>query len=333
MAYDGSKFKMIDIGKKNDTERRAVASGIFKARLETIERIRNKDLPKGDVLTLAEISGIQGAKKTSDLLPLCHPLALTSVRVWFEFKDNQIVAYCEAKTIGKTGVEMEALSGVSAALLCIYDLTKGIDPVLEFGGVQLDIKEGGKSGYWMNPNGARIQEARSFDQNWKNLNAHIVVMSDRASSGVYEDRSGPAAFQWMQNLGASVQGVKIIPDDRQIIFNFIHELLSQKNPPELILTSGGTGLSERDVTPEALLDIAKEFNGRVVPGIGEHLRSSGSRFVKSSWLSRCIGVLIKNTLIVCLPGNPKAVTEGLDALQFLIPHALEMSNNQKHKEG
>lgn len=146
-----ANFRMIDIGGKRDTLRRAVASGIIFAKPATISRIRERTLPKGDVLMLAEVAGIQGAKKTSDLLPLCHPLALTSVRVWHEMGDDHVRVFCEARTVGKTGVEMEALSGVNAALLCIYDLTKGIDPVLRLGEIKLEVKEGGKSGQWVHP--------------------------------------------------------------------------------------------------------------------------------------------------------------------------------------
>src|ERR1035437_5066221 len=113
-----AKFKMIDIGGKIDTQRRAVASGVFYADRSTILRIKEKTLPKGDVLTLSEVAGIQGAKKTADLLPLCHPLSLSSVRVWHDISEDQVRVYCEAKTLGKTGVEMEALCGVTAALLC-----------------------------------------------------------------------------------------------------------------------------------------------------------------------------------------------------------------------
>src|SRR3989338_5445635 len=114
-----ASFRMVDVGAKADTQRRALASGRFFASKETILAIKEKRVPKGDALALAEVAGIQGAKRTAELLPLCHPLALNAVRIWSEVEENSIRVFCEASSCGKTGVEMEALTGVSAALLSI----------------------------------------------------------------------------------------------------------------------------------------------------------------------------------------------------------------------
>lgn len=342
-----ANFRMIDIGEKSETQRRAVASGLFIASRETISRIRNRSLPKGDVLVLAEVAGIQGAKRTSDLLPLCHPLALTSVRVWTEIADTEIRVFCEAKTVGKTGVEMEALCGVNAALLCIYDLTKVIDPVLEIGSVRLETKEGGKSGKWVNPSIQPRSESASGlftslqknahlgtlpNLSLKNITAVVITLSDRCFKKEYEDRSGPAASCWLEDRGALVKRSLILPDDRDQLCRSLLNLL-EKDAPNLIVTSGGTGLSKRDITPETLIEVCREHGGREIPGVGELLRQDGATHNKNAWLSRSTAILVRDTLIVCLPGNPAAVTEGLTAIGGLIRHALHIGSGGAHDLG
>ncbi len=328
-----ANYRMIDIADKIDTHRRAVASGSFFAAPETISRIRERTLPKGDVLILAEVAGIQGAKRTADLLPLCHPLALTSVRVWCEVMQDQVLVFCEAKTVGKTGVEMEALSGVSAALLCIYDLTKGIDPALRIGGIQLEIKEGGKSGLWVHPGSVRAQQLISKESSVRAILNGVVVsvitLSDRCSRHESQDVSGPTAVQWFEARGAVAKKPIVIPDDAQLLQAEILRLL-ENNLPQVILTTGGTGLSKRDITPETVLNLSQELGGREIPGMGELLRQSGARHVHSSWLSRSTAVLVKGSLILCLPGSPAAVREGLDAVGGLIQHSLKMASGGGH---
>lgn len=329
-----ANFKMIDIGEKTDTQRRAVASGMFFAAPSTILRIKNGTLPKGDVLTLSEVSGIQGAKKTADLLPLCHPLSLSSVRVWHEVSEAYIRIYCEAKVLGKTGVEMEALAGVSTALLCIYDLTKGIDPALHFGEIKLEIKEGGKSGRWLHPGSLiakNLIESRGNikEKKLEGVISAVMVMSDRCFRGESEDRSGPAAERWLSEQGSKVVLNRVLPDDHQLLSRELAALI-KRSAPDLVITSGGTGLSPRDITPETILSVARELGGREVPGIGELLRAEGAKKTEMSWLSRSTAVLIGKTLIVCLPGSPVAVIEGLDSIKNIISHAIHISVGGDH---
>ena len=148
-----SSFKMIDVGPKTATHRKAVAQGSIKLSQEAFAAIVNRANPKGDVLSLAEIAGIMAAKKTSDLIPLCHPLPLEKVQLRFESNQDSasITVFCEVSTTSKTGVEMEALSGVNGALLTIYDLSKAVNPVLIISEIRLNTKEGGKSGPWRHP--------------------------------------------------------------------------------------------------------------------------------------------------------------------------------------
>jgi cyclic pyranopterin phosphate synthase len=139
--------RMVDIGDKDVTERLARARGLVRMLPATLERVLRSDTPKGDVLGVARIAGIQGAKRTSDLIPLCHPIALTSVRVTLEPEgDDAVVIEATAKCIGRTGVEMEALTAVSVAALALYDMLKAIDRAIAIENIVLVEKRGGKSG-------------------------------------------------------------------------------------------------------------------------------------------------------------------------------------------
>ena len=153
--FEKNSFKMIDVSKKKETYRRALASGKIYVGDEVFELIKNKEMPKGDPITLAEVSSVLGVKKTSELIPLCHPLTIdhTATKIIMNEKDKSLEVFCVVSTYAKTGVEMEAIMGVNAALITIYDLSKIINPHLKIDNVKLLIKEGGKSGLWTNPDG------------------------------------------------------------------------------------------------------------------------------------------------------------------------------------
>lgn len=159
----GAHFHMADVRPKQLTARRAVAVGEF-APGDAYEAVVTGQLPKGNALLLAEIAGLQGAKNTSQTIPLCHPLSLEYVNVSCEAVASRRVirVYAEAAAFARTGVEMEALAGVSAALLTLYDLTKPVQPALGFGSVRLLFKEGGKKGLWMHPDGISDTERARF---------------------------------------------------------------------------------------------------------------------------------------------------------------------------
>ena len=153
--FSNSGYKMVDVSEKNITHRKALAAGEIVLGDEVIKLIKNKKMPKGDPLSIAEVSGINGVKKTSELIPLCHPLPLDHISLHTEINErkNSIVVYCLVSANSKTGVEMEALSGVSSALLAIYDLSKIVEPNLKISNTKLLVKSGGKKGLWTNPDG------------------------------------------------------------------------------------------------------------------------------------------------------------------------------------
>ncbi|MBT1450016.1 cyclic pyranopterin monophosphate synthase MoaC [Glaciecola sp. XM2] len=141
---------MVDVSEKQATTRIAVATAAVLMQKETLALIKSNDLKKGDVLATARIAGIQGAKQCSTLIPLCHPLMISKVGVDFEYDEvnSSIYIRCECKLVGKTGVEMEALTGVSIAALTIYDMCKAVDPGMVISDIKVEQKQGGKTGLW-----------------------------------------------------------------------------------------------------------------------------------------------------------------------------------------
>ena len=153
--FKKNSFNMIDVSSKKETFRRALASGKIYVGSAVFGLIKNKEMPKGDPVTLAEVSSVLGVKKTSELIPLCHPLPIdyTATKIILHEEDSSLEVFCVVSAIAKTGVEMEAIMGVNAALITIYDLSKIVNPHLRIDNVRLLIKEGGKSGLWTNPDG------------------------------------------------------------------------------------------------------------------------------------------------------------------------------------
>jgi cyclic pyranopterin monophosphate synthase len=148
-------YRMVDVGGKKVTRRRAVAGGCIRMNAETFAMVRDGTLPKGDPLRLAEVAGVLAAKQVPNIIPLCHPLGLDHVGVVFRLDESLpgVEVFCQASTSARTGVEMEALAGVNGALLTIWDLAKQVQADLVIDNVRLLLKEGGKSGRWIHPNG------------------------------------------------------------------------------------------------------------------------------------------------------------------------------------
>ena len=153
--FKKNSFNMIDVSSKKETFRRALATGKIYVGKEVFNLIKNNKMPKGDPVSLAEVSAVLGVKKTSELIPLCHPLPIdhTATKILMNDSDNSLEVFCVVSAVAKTGVEMEAIMGVNAALITIYDLSKIVNPHLKIDNIKLLIKEGGKSGLWTNPDG------------------------------------------------------------------------------------------------------------------------------------------------------------------------------------
>ena len=145
---DQGRARMVDVGDKASSRRKAIARAEIHMTPATVKALTQGGIPKGDVLAVARVAGIQAAKKTAELIPLCHPLPLTSVTVEFEIKEDRVEIESKAETFGQTGVEMEALTACSVAALTIYDMCKALDRMMVIESVALWEKEGGKSGDW-----------------------------------------------------------------------------------------------------------------------------------------------------------------------------------------
>lgn len=329
---------MVDVGTKEPTRRRALASGRIEMTPEAFLSIREKQNPKGDVLAQAEIAGILGAKRVAETIPLCHPLGLDQVRVWFELDESRslIETFCEATTTAKTGVEMEALAGVSAALLAIYDFTKAVEPALLISHIHLRRKEGGKSGVWEHPldrvapaqrRGTNCQ-AEEHEPGLHGVTVAAVTISDRVSRGESADVSGPELVRGLKALGAEIVAHDVVADEFRQISDLVQSY-RKRGEIKLVVTTGGTGLSPRDVTPDAITSIAD----RIIPGIGELLRSEGLKKTPMAGLSRSLGAQVGDMLVITLPGSPMAVREGIEALGAVLPHALAMAAGANHEKG
>ncbi len=325
-----SGFHMADVRRKRPSERRAVAVGELRAGPVGFAALAGKTLPKGDALAMAEVAGLQGAKNAAQLMPLCHPLSLeyVDVRCVPVPERHAIRVYCETSLTARTGVEMEALAGASAALLTLYDLTKPVEPALSIEAVRLLFKEGGKKGLWIHPEGMDAEERAYYrPQPGPRLDGEavaVVTLSDRAAAGVYEDKSGALLEERLRAMGADVHR-QLLADGIEPLAAALREEAARGTP--LVLCTGGTGFGPRDLAPEALAQVAT----RPVPGLAELFRSASSAHTTLAWLSRSACALVGDgTLVLLLPGSPKAVAQGMDILGPLLPHALAMMRGLPH---
>lgn len=302
---------MVDITFKTFTLRKAIASATIKtSNISTVEAVKNGTVPKGNVLEFARASALLGIKKTSDIIPDCHPLPVEYASINYEFDDLNITIIVEVHTIYKTGVEVEAMHGASVAALVIYDMLKPIDKNVEISNIKLLKKQGGKS------------SQKNIET--ENLTAAVVVCSDSVSQGIKSDSSGKLLVELLQKQNINSIDYTIVPDDIPAIRQQI-ELFKNKDCNLLVFT-GGTGLSDRDITPEAV----HPFITKEIPGIMETARNYGQDRVKTSMLSRGIAGFSDDMLILTLPGSSGAVKEYVQALFPQILHVFPVKKGDGH---
>lgn len=328
--FKDSAFSMINVGEKKITHRKALASGNIFLTPDVLQKVKTGTLEKGDALALAEIAGIQGAKLTANLLPLCHPLSLDAVALKSEINEKSgcVSVYCYVVAKAKTGVEMEAIAGVQAALLCIYDLCKMYGHEMCISDVRLLYKVGGKQGLILDK--AHLPKtlamlAEDPSLSLKEHKAAVLSISDRASKGDYADASGPIIERVLISEGADCLPPMVVPDDTTVIQTTLTKLMDE-HAPDLIITTGGTGVGPRDVTPQAISEII-DYD---IPGIGELLRQDGLHFTPYAVLSRSIAGIYKNAFIVSLPGSSKAVSQAMDVLTPILAHLIAIIKGGGH---
>ena len=300
--------KMVDVTDKVTTARMAKAEGKITMLPETISAIQNDALPKGNVLTTAKIAGIHAAKKTAEMIPMCHQLNLSFVDIEFKIEGDAILIKSTVKTKEATGVEMEALSAVSGAALTIYDMCKSVNKSMVISEIKLVEKVGGKSDH-------------ATDYRPK---VGVITLSDSIASEKGEDKSGIILLNGFIEAGSEVNHHDVLEDGSDQLVLTIQNWL--KDGVELIITTGGTGLGPRDLTIQT---VEKIFDSKL-PGIEQALHAYGRGKVKTAMLSRLTAGVVNGAIIICLPGSTGAVK---DALKVLIPtifHSFHMMRGEKH---
>lgn len=302
---------MIDVSGKFKTLRYAKAECTVEVSEETLLKIRENDLPKKDPLQVAKVAGIMGAKKTSEIIPYCHPVPVEWVNVEFELGEGHIKVVVEVKAIYRTGVEMEALTAATVTALTLYDMLKPVDKNIVIKEVKLIEKKGGKSDF--------------TEKYAKSLKAGVIVTSDSVSSGKKEDSAGKAIAERLKEHNFEVIKYIVIPDEPEEIKKEIVKLCDE-DKVNLVITTGGTGLGPRDVT----VDTTKSLIEKEIPGIPQSIRNFGIERTPYAMLSRSIAGLRGKTVIVNLPGSFRGSMEGMSALFPGLLHIFKMIEGGGH---
>lgn len=301
---------MVDITHKISTLRIATAEAYVQVgSKETISAVKENQVPKGNVLDMAKAAGLLAIKNTHNTIPDCHPLPVEFASVNYEFEQQRIRIIVTVKTIYKTGVEVEAMHGASVIALVIYDMLKPIDKNVEIQRIKLVEKKGGKSDFQSRPS---------------ELSASVIVCSDSVSQGLKEDRAGKIIKEKLYDFSVKIDDYVIIPDEADDIRS---EVMSKVDRSNLIILTGGTGLSPRDITPEALEMIIE----RRIPGIEEAIRNYGQNRTPFSMLSRSVAGTIGSALVLALPGSAKGAAESMDAIFPYVLHVFSILKGAKHE--
>ncbi|HKG07520.1 MAG TPA: bifunctional molybdenum cofactor biosynthesis protein MoaC/MoaB [Pedobacter sp.] len=316
---------MRDITSKQITLRTANAIGIVYCSADTLKMISRDELPKGNLFGVAKAAGFIGAKLTPQLLPHCHPVNIDGMDIEFEYLDKElhqdlfpevvfsrsgIVIRGTAKSIGRTGIEMEMLTAVSVSALEIYDMLKPVDKELEIGNIRLLKKTGGKSD--------RQKHLVTLPV------CAVLVCSDSTAAGQREDKSGKLIVEMLESVKAQVKHYVVVPDDKAQIQEKIRSWVAEDI--HFIFTTGGTGLGPRDHTVSAV----KEILERDADGITEAMRSFGQMRTPMAMMSRGVAGAIGETLVVTLPGSSDGARESLEAILPAVFHARKMMKGGGH---
>jgi len=301
---------MKNITEKIETLRIATAESRIRIQPNIIERLKNNDVPKKDILPISRAAAVMAAKNTPQTIPYCHPLPLDNVDVDYKVLENEIIVTVTTSAIWKTGVEMEALVAASAATLNIYDMLKPLDTEMEILSTKLLSKTGGKT---------------SFKEHIpKDFKAAVIVTSDGTHKGTREDNSGKIIKEHLQGLAIENCDYVILPDEQNQIRNELLKFSEQGY--HLVITTGGTGMGPRDVTVEATKDvITKEL-----PAVVNAMQSYGQKRTPYAMLSRALAGSRDGTIIVNLPGSSRGAKECMNAIFPALLHVYKMMKGGGH---
>ncbi|HNQ12760.1 MAG TPA: bifunctional molybdenum cofactor biosynthesis protein MoaC/MoaB [Bacteroidia bacterium] len=302
---------MIDITHKTFTLRTAIATAIVRfGSSKTAKMIKELKVPKGNVCEAAKVAALFAVKKTSELIPDCHPMPIEGTQVSFVIKPKELLIEVEVKTIYKTGVEVEAMHAASVAALTVYDMLKPVDKQISIHEIKLKEKKGGKSDYSYN-----------LDENF---HCGIIVCSDSVAKGKKVDSAGLAIKAELKKYGVNNIKYQIIPDDEQLIKEMFTKYKSKNY--SLIIFCGGTGLSPRDHTP----DIVKPLIEKEIPGVMEAARSYGQQRTPYAMLSRGIAGFAGKSLVLTLPGSTRGAIESMKAVFPYLLHLFHVRDGGSH---
>lgn len=301
---------MIDISAKPITLRTARAGGFLKLTPAALERLKAGTLPKGDPLPIARAAGLLAAKQTQHLIPHCHPIAIDHFTVDFEVREDGIAVEVFGRSIGRTGIEMEALTACSVAALTLYDLFKPVEKNMEINGIRLLEKTGGRSAM------------RKFVP--ESFGAAVLVCSDAAAAGTREDTSGAALREVLTGFGGEIVDFAVVPDEADQIRARLAGWIELG--VQLIVCTGGTGAGPRDRTTE----IVREICDRELDGVGEAMRAHGVARNPLAMLSRSVAGVAGQSLVLALPGSESGVRESLNAVLPGLFHALGIVQGAGH---
>ena len=302
---------MVNITHKSNSLRQAIAvATIVVSDQQTMNAIVERRVPKGDVFEFSRAAGLLGIKKTSDLIPDCHPLPVEYAAITYVPDGLQLHIRVEVHTIYKTGVEVEAMHGASVAALTIYDMLKPIDKGVYISTIKLESKKGGKTDF--------------KDQQAANLKAVVIVCSDSVSRGLKEDTACKGVVQKLQTHYITNIQHETIPDE----FELVQQKAQQHAEAgiDLLIFVGGTGVSPRDITPDAI----KPLLTREIDGIMETARNYGQQRMPYAMLSRGVCGFINKTLVLTLPGSPKGSAETIDAIFPYVLHVFKIAEGARH---
>lgn len=303
---------MVNITHKSNTLRKAIAQAVVRVSdQKTITAIENRQVPKGDVFEMAKTAGLFAAKRTSDMIPDCHPLPVEYTNITYRIEELEVFIEVEVHTIYKTGVEVEAMHAASVVALTMYDMLKPIDKEISIEKIKLLEKKGGKTDF------RKVVEENQ-------ITATVIVCSDSISAGEKEDRAGKVIMEKLKTYQVGIEDYVIIPDEKEQIQSLVTKKCEKG--VNLVILTGGTGLSPRDVTPEAIIPLLE----RPIPGIEEAIRAYGQERTPYSMLSRSVSGLIGDTLVLAFPGSTKGAEESMDAIFPAVMHIFRVMAAFRH---